>query len=464
MSKTFFFYDLETSGLSPRRDRIMQFAGQRTDLELNPIGGAINLLVKLSNDTLPSPQAIAVTKITPQQTQADGLNEPKLCNFLTQEVFTPETIITGYNSVRFDDEYMRFLLWRNFYDPYEWQWKEGRSRWDLLDVVRMVRALRPEGINWPIDKEGKATNRLELLTRENHIAHEDAHDALSDVRALIGVAKLLKTRQPQMFKFLLQVRDKRCVQKLVNLEDKHPFVYTTGKYPAIFNKTSVAFPLTAGSNGNILVFDLRYNINDILSGKIDLTNKPLANPSEGGLDLRRQFFPVVKELVPNKCPAVAPISVLEKGAGWQKIGLEKAVVQKNLQDLLERADFAEQMREAYEKKQEWISVDAESALYDGFLPESDRVKAAAVRNGRAETLADFCPHFLDERLPDLLVHYKGRNFPESLTAEEEKKWLEYRNKRLNEQLPDFLNGMKELAENGENFLAEELSLWYQSLM
>ena len=169
MKPSFYFYDLETSGLNPRSDRIMQFAGQRTDLDFNPIGEPQNILVQLADDTLPSPSAVMVTGITPQATLQDGMTEPEFCRFLIEEIATPNTTIVGYNSVRFDDEFVRHTLWRNFYDPYEWQWRDGRSRWDLLDVVRLTRALRPEGIRWPVTEDGHSTNRLELLTKLNGI-------------------------------------------------------------------------------------------------------------------------------------------------------------------------------------------------------------------------------------------------------------------------------------------------------
>ena len=141
MSKTFFFYDLETSGLNPRQDRIMQFAGQRTTLELEPIGEPYNILVKLNDDTLPNPDALMVTGITPQSTQADGYTEAEFAKLLMDEIFTEDTITVGFNNIRFDDEFIRAFFWRNFYDPYEWCWRDGRSRWDMLDVVRMTRAL-----------------------------------------------------------------------------------------------------------------------------------------------------------------------------------------------------------------------------------------------------------------------------------------------------------------------------------
>ncbi|MBR3332551.1 exodeoxyribonuclease I [Candidatus Saccharibacteria bacterium] len=440
--KTFFFYDLETSGLNPRADRIMQFAGQRTDMDLNPIGEPVNALVKMTEDALPSPGAIGVTGITPQQTLADGMSEAKFAEFVTEEIFTPNTVAVGYNTVRFDDEFMRALFWRNFYDPYEFEWKDGRSRWDMLDVVRLTRALRPEGINWPFTEDGKPTNRLELLTKMNGLSHEHAHDALSDVYATIAVAKLIRDKQPELFKFLFGMRGKNDVKKLVNLDDKKPFVYASGRYNNEFNKTTVVFPLTAGRNGNILVYDLRYNIEEV--------NK-------------ESMFPIVKELCLNKCPAVAPLGVLEKDDGWEKIGLSREKVQENLKKLLEHPEFAEKMREEREKEEDFPPAEEpEAAIYEGFLNEPDRVKAAAVRNADEDRLADFHPGFDDARLADLLLHYKGRNYPRALAADEMEKWEEYRKARIEKQAPKFLAELETLKQKDE-FLAQELYLYFESL-
>ena len=401
MGKTFFFYDLETSGLNAREDRIMQFAGQRTDLNLEPIGEPVNILVKMTDDALPSPGAINVTKITPQQTLVDGVSEAEFCKFVTEEIFVPDTVAVGYNTVRFDDEFMRAILWRNFYDAYEWEWKDGRSRWDMLDVVRLTRALRPERINWPFTDDGKPTNRLELITKLNGLEHAHAHDALSDVYATIAVAKLIKEKQPKLFEYLYKMREKNAVKKLVNLEDKQPFVYASGRYSNEFNKTTVVVPLTAGRNGNVLVYDLRYNLENIL------------NRNEEGAS----FYPIVKELCFNKCPAVAPLAVLDSQDGWSKIGLTKEQVEENLQILMEHPEFAERMRSEYEKRPEFPpAIEPEAALYDGFLNDTDRIKVAAVRNAESRNLADFHPEFIDERLPELLLHYKGRNYPECLSG------------------------------------------------
>lgn len=463
--KTFFFYDLETSGLYPREDRIMQFAGQRTDMELKPVGESVNILVKMTDDALPSPGAINVTKITPQQTLMDGMSEAEFCKYIIEEIFVPDTVAVGYNTVRFDDEFMRAILWRNFYDAYEWEWKDGRSRWDMLDVVRLTRALRPEGIKWPFKDDGKPTNRLELLTKLNGLSHEHAHDALSDVYATIAVAKLIKEKQPELFKFLFSIRNKNDVKKIVNLDEKKPFVYASGRYASEFNKTTVAFPLTSGRNGNVLVYDLRYNLDELLDeksqGDSDLGEGEATSLDHEEQQKSRSVFPVVKELCLNKCPAVAPLGVLDKNDGWEKIGLVRETVEQNLRTLLEHPEFAEQMREEYENRPEFPpAVEPEMALYDGFLNDADRTKVAKVHDAKPNELADFHPNFIDERLPELLLHYKGRNYPEALSESEAEKYEGYRRARLERQVPRF---MAELEKIQDDFIKDELLLYMQSL-
>ena len=456
--KSFFFYDLETSGLSARDDRIMQFAGQRTDLELNPIGEPVNILVKMPNDVLPSPGAIGVTKITPQMTLADGYTEVEFCQKIEDEIFVPGTIAVGYNTVRFDDEFMRATLWRNFYDPYEWEWKDRRSRWDLLDVVRMTRALRPEGINWPVTAEGKPTNRLELMTKANNLAHEHAHDALSDVYATIAVAQLVREKQGDLFNFLFNTRDKKEVKKYVDVKNPRAFVYTSGRYSGD-TKTTVVYPFAAGRNGNVLVFDLRHSLDELMAKEKNGEANEDIN-SRG----KTRFFPIVKELCLNKCPAIAPIGVLDKDNGWEKIGLDKELVKENLKILLSHPEFAKEMHKEYNEKVEYApAVEPEQAIYEGFLNDTDRIKVAAVRNADAERLADFNPAFDDERLPELLLHYKGRNFPQSLNESEMKRWEEFRKKRIERQTPKFLAELEQLAQKDE-FVAEELKLYFESLI
>lgn len=468
MAKTFFFYDLETSGLSARSDRIMQFAGQRTDMDFSPIGDPVNELVALNDDTIPSPEALLVTGITPQKTVEEGWSEAEFSKKLVEEWFTPDTIIVGFNSVRFDDEFIRHLLWRNFHDPYEWSWRDGRSRWDMLDVVRMTRALRPEGIEWPVDEKGEPTNRLELITKVNGIAHDNAHDALSDVLALIDVAKLIRTKQPQLFNYLLTMRDKKEVQKLVNLEDKKPFVYTSGRYDKQYAKTTVAFPLTSAAHGNVMVYDLRHDPTPF----VGLTQQEMAKRMNATWEERQAegFVPIpVKQLQYNRCPAVAPLGVLEQAEGWEKIGTSRQAVEANLRVLLEHPAFAENVRTAVEARPAFAPAsDPEAQLYDSFLPDGDRVRVEAVRNATPQQLVDLQPAFSDERLPTLLMRYKARSFPRSLTEAELGLWEQWRSERLQKQLPSVMKSIERLGAGSltsdREFLLSELRLWIESIM
>lgn len=468
MPKTFFFYDLETSGLSPQEARVMQFAGIRTDADLEQIGEPFNILVKLNDDVLPSPEALMVTNITPQQTQADGYTEAEFARLLSEEVFTPDTTVVGFNNIRFDDEFIRHLFWRNFFDPYEWSWKEGRSRWDLLDVVRMTRALRPEGIVWPVDDKGVATNRLELLSSVNGLDHFKAHDALSDVEALIGVTKLIRQKQPQLYEYLLRIRDKNEVKQLVNLDNKQPFVYVSGRLDSQFNKATVAFPLTAGKNSNVVVYDLRYDPTPFLQmSQQDLAKKFYATweerTSEGF-----QSLPV-KELQYNRAPAVAPLGVLAQGEGWTNIGLSEAIITKHRNILLSAPGFAENIRSIFENKKEYKkSVEPEAQLYDGFVPDIDKLRIETVRNANEHDLADFHPNFSDERLEPLLLHYKARNFPKSLAEDESIAWEKWRSAKITAGLPSFMKSLQKLSstikDEEKQFVLQELQLWAESVL
>ena len=467
MAQTFFFYDLETSGLNPRQDRIMQFAGQRTDMNLEPIGEPYNMLVTLNDDTLPSPDALMVTGITPQKTVEEGYTEAQFARMLSEEVFTPDTIAVGFNNIRFDDEFIRHLLWRNFHDPYEWSWKDGRSRWDLLDVVRLTRALRPEGINWPLDAKGEPSNRLELITGANGIAHENAHDALADVTALIAVTKLIKQKQPQLYDYLLKMRDKKVVQQLVNVDDKKPFVYASGRYDKEFAKTTVAFPLTTSRNGGVVVYDLRYDPTPF----VGLSEEKLAAKIFASWEERQaeNFVKLpVKELQYNRCPAAAPLGVLEQGDGWQKISLDLKTVQKHQNILLDNPDFAEKLRTIFENKPAFKKMpDPEAQLYDGFLNDRDRLRVEAVRNADERELADFHPDFQDERLVPLLLHYKARNFPRSLSEDDLAQWEVWRTQHLQAQLPGFMASLQRLAPTAtdeQQFILQELQLWAEAVL
>ena len=451
----------------------MQFAGQRTDMNLKPVGKPDNILVKMTPDVLPEPDAVLVHGITPQQTIGEGVTEPEFAKYLTSKVFVPDTIAVGYNNIRFDDEFVRFTLWRNFTDAYEWQWKDGRSKWDLLDVVRMLRALRPEGIKWPFASDGKPSNRLEDISQVNKLEHASAHDALSDVTAVIAVANLIKTRQPKLFDYLLRLRDKNKVAALVAAGQ--PFVYTSGRYPAEYEKTTIAVIVAPDPNKNAaLVYDLRIDPDDFTK----LSPAELAK-LWGTRGKEAPYFPV-KTISYNRCPAIAPRSVLDaKSAARLKI--DTAKIDANFAKLQKAQDFGDKLIAALEivqpKPQAQAVIDRQKVdemLYDGFVNDADKTKLRVVRAATAETLADLQLDFADERLKLLLPLYKARNYPKSLNRAEQEQWASFRRQRLlgggeNSPAARFFKRLAELGKRKDlskpdRYLLEELNLYGQSLV
>lgn len=468
---TFYFYDLETTGFNPRDDRIVQFAGQRTDMGLKPVGEPDNLLLKITPDVLPQPDAVLVHGITPQKTLAEGITEAEFTKYLTSKVFTKDTIAVGYNNIRFDNEFIRFTLWRNFTDAYEWSWKDGCSTWDLLDVTRMTRALRPEGINWPFATDGKPTNSLEFLSAVNKLDHVDAHDALSDVKASIAWAVLLKDKQPKLFDFLLEHRQKAKIAPLVS--SGIPLVYTSGRYPSEFNKTAVAVMVAEKSDkSSALMYDLRIDPDEFK----DMPPAELTRRWKDR-DENAPYFPV-KELKYNRCPAVAPLDVLEKDDGYEKLKIHKQVIRVHLKKLLAAKGFGERLLEAQEnlwpKRQAGLVDDplkVDGQLYDGFISDEDKTKTGVVRAAKPDEFSKLDLQFKDGRLNLLLPLYKARNYPKTLDSREKQTWEDFRRHKLLDsgRADNYFSRLEELSKtpgmNSEKkYLLEELNLYAQSIL
>ncbi len=471
-SQTFYFYDLETSGVNPREQRVMQFAGQRTDMDLNPVGEPDNILVKITADVLPEPDAIVLTGITPQKTLQDGISEDEFLTYFEKTIAVKDTIFVGFNTVRFDDEFMRYMHYRNLRDPYAWQWKEGKSRWDLMDVCRMTRALRPDGIVWPFASDGRPANRLGLIASVNNLLHEHAHDALSDVLASIEVAKLIKSKQPKLFSYLLEIRDKNSVKNLVS--GGEPFVYTTGAYQSEHDKTSVAVHIAEEETGGSYVFDLRYD-------PTEWVNKSVSELS-GLLEKRYQKDAPkvpIKLLKYNKCPAVAPLGVLDADT-QQRLQLNVIEIKKHAEILSNANDFWKTVDDAFKAQKKDLQTSlyshdmlVDSQLYDGFVNDHDIKLGAHVRSLTNDELIEFVPSFQDDRLNQLCLLFKARQRPETMLAEDRFKWDEYLKNRLfsggeNSRLHKFMQRLEEVAKRDyldadKRYVIEELALYAQSI-
>ncbi len=435
MALTFYWHDYETWGIDPRRDRPSQFAGIRTDAELNIIGKPLIQYCKPADDMLPHPEACLVTGITPQHAMTHGVSEAEFFAAIHQEMAQPGTCSVGYNNIRFDDEFTRYGLYRNFFDPYAREWQNGNSRWDLIDVVRLTRALRPEGIEWPTKEDGVTSFRLEELTHANGIEHADAHDALSDVYATIAMAKLIKEKQPRLFEHQLKMRNKRMVAEQLNTAIKIPVLHVSSKYPSKDGCIAMVAPLINHpvNNNSVVVYDLRVDPTLLIELDVEEIKQRVFTARE---DLPEGVERIpLKEIHINKCPVVVPLNTLSDSAAeeWQ---INVAEAERHL-DQIRQAKLDEKIKQVYSGREFDAIVDPDQALYSGgFFSDTDRHLMDYVRTTPVAELGNLDLDFADERLPEMLFRYRARNWPGELSTDEKRRWEEFRMRRLSNRQAD----------------------------
>ncbi|WP_296263254.1 exodeoxyribonuclease I [Pseudomonas sp. UBA6562] len=427
MSSSIFWHDYETTGINPRCDRPLQMAGVRTDLDLNEIEAPISLYCRPSDDILPHPAACLVTGITPQRLAEEGLGEAEFMTRVHAELARPGTCGAGYNTLRFDDEVTRYSLYRNFFDPYGREWQGGNSRWDLIDLVRTACALRPEGLNWP-EQDGRISLRLELLSRANGIDHGHAHEALSDVRATLALARLIRDRQPKLYNWLFELRSKHKVLEQIRLLE--PLVHISGRFSAQRKYLGVVLPLAwHPSNRNaLIVCDLHQDILPLLQESPDELRRRLYTRRE---DLGADQLPVPLKLVQiNRCPVLAPLSVV-RADDEQRLGIDRRLYLQRADELIQQqTHWQDKLAPMYSAQDFQVNEDPEQQLYDGFIGERDRRLCEQVRALDPQQLGQGQWMFDDARLPELLFRYRARNFPATLNEQERQRWHAFCQQRL----------------------------------
>ncbi len=440
---TFYWFDYETFGISPAWDKPAQFAGQRTTIDLEPIGDPIILYCKPPGDYLPNPHACRVTQMQPDDIASRGDNEAKFIKQVVAELGRPGTCSIGYNSIRFDDEFTRHTLFRNFHDAYQHEWKDNNSRWDLLDVVRLARALRPEGINWPVLDDGSPSNKLELLSQANNIEHAHAHDALSDVEATIGIARLLREKQPKLYQYAFENRGKQAVQKMLNYQQRKPCIQVSGMIPGAFGHTSIVMPLARhpiNQNG-IIVLDLRTDPEQLFDMNAEQIAARVFATAENLGDEERIRLRTIQT---NKCPVLVPLATMRTDdAARLNIDLDE---HKKHADILANQfteEFADTIQQSMTREWETTIDDVDGSLYSGaFFGHEDKDRFKQIRDASPMALSELGGFFKDPRCEAMLLRYRARNFPETLNKAEMEDWQTHIKERLHNDDAPWLSASK----------------------
>jgi len=427
---TYYWHDYETFGIDPQRDRACQFAGIRTDMDFNVIGEPLMLYCKTAEDYLPNPEACLITGITPQLADEKGVCEAEFIRKIQEELAQPGTCGIGYNSIRFDDEVTRNLLYRNFYDPYAREWQNGNSRWDLIDVARATQALRPDHIKWPVNEQGIPTFRLEVLTQANDITHQSAHDALSDVYATIAMARLIKQNQPRLFDYLSTNRHKAASLMLLQVGSFTPLVHISGRFAASKNCLAIILPICPHpSNSNeIIVYDLSVNPTALL----ELNAQEL----QQRVFVANDALPDGVERVPlktvhiNKSPVLAPITVV-RAEDAKRLELDIAQCLEHLKLIKASTGLDKKLAEVFTRVYAESATDLDLMIYSGgFFSPKDKASMQKIRKTAPQKLKNLVLDFDDARLQEMLFRYRGRNYPDTLSPEELADWKEFCCERL----------------------------------
>jgi exodeoxyribonuclease-1 len=436
----------------------VQFAGLRTDQDLNPVGEPLVLYSRPADDFLPQPQACLVTGISPQLAREKGVPESAFIEAIHRELALPGTCSVGYNSLRFDDEVTRYTLYRNFYEPYGREWQNGNSRWDLIDLVRTAYALRPDGIEWPLREDGLASFRLQDLTTANGIAHEAAHDALSDVHATIAIARLVRDRQPRLYDYVLRHRDKRSAQTLLDVEGMKPVLHVSGMFGAQRHNIALIVPLALHpvNRNEIICYDLSADPAPLME---------LAPEQLGELLFSRTADlpegterPGIKSVHINRCPVLVTAKMADPATA-ERLGIsgqrcrEHLAALRNYRDRDSKA-FVQKIQAIFTGRQFEPVTDPDRMLYSGgFFSQHDKKTMEQVRACSPDELAATSFPFEDSRLPEMLFRYRARNFPQSLSSDELAQWEEYRFQRLTEPEAGASICMEEFQATIEQLLA-----------
>ena len=391
--RTILWYDLETFGLNPRYDRIAQAAAIRTDMDLNPIGEPIVLYAKLSQDYLPTPSSCLITGITPQEVNEKGICEAEFIKKLRAEFMMPGTIAAGYNSIGFDDEVIRNTLYRNLYDPYEREYRNGCSRWDIINLVRATRDLRPEGLVFTTlnEETGAPSFKLTDLTAENNIeqavfwAPPSSGYAKGALRAPLTCYRLAD-------KFSRSGIRSIFVSEKGNTHPLLPLFYEAEKSSALY------------------CFDLTRDIPESAAGGYQETG--------------------IVRLMINRCPFVAPISVLdsesEKRLGFTKEEIRRKAAKAIVAPVLSRKSILEAREERTD-----IDTDPDLTIYQSFPSDHDKGVMESIRAMKPEDRLRKGEHLFDnDKYHKLLWRQVARNWPEALSEKDKASWKNFSALRL----------------------------------
>jgi len=415
MSKEFLFYDIETTGLNKAFDQIVQFAAIRTDTNLNEISRH-EFFITLNPDIVPAPHALITHRIPISEIQK-GKNEYETILEIYNLLNTPNTISLGYNTLGFDDEFLRFSFFRNLLPPYNHQFANGCSRADIYPMTVMYYLFSNDSLKWPI-KNGKVSLKLENLNTENNITQGTAHNAMVDVEVTLALAKKMKTSNQKMWDYVLGYFNKETdIQRVSKLDiaftiNNHSFregIVIDGSFGADSKFQSVALSLGSHNHYKNQSLWLRLDANDLHQ-----TNKD--NIAESTWVIRKKpgepgiILPTLDRFLGHIEPKRQEL--IQSNLKWMNHN------QTILQDIIDyHRDFTYPRIE---------NIDPDAALYQmGFLSPQESQLSEKFHKAKVEEKVNLLDEFQNPILRELAIRIIAQTNVELLSSTDKSLYDEY---------------------------------------
>lgn len=409
----FAFFDLETTGTSPAFDHPLQFAAILTDAAFREVE-RVNLRCRLAPHVIPSPQALAVTGVRPNQ-----LVDPELPNLFefAQELtalvsrWSP-AIWTGFNSIRFDEEMLRQMFYQNLQSEIFATQFNGNTRFDIMTAVFAVFQRCPDLLHWPVDETGPVRFKLDRLAPENGFEGHNAHDALGDVEATIHIARLIAERAPDLWTQLLANREKGHVQAQLDRFEPLELVGRFGGGPpkAIMG---CLCGYAAKNTNQAYFFDL---------DSVDPQELTAASDADLVAAMEGEPRPL-RSISINKVPVLLPpVMVTDEQR-------RRARVLAEAPELRQRLIAA--MAARYPADSDTAPQHVEQQIFNGFYSWNDKARLKEFQGANWPRRQEIVATFEDARLRQLGARLVAFHAPKLLSDSDRRRYIAWRRERWN---------------------------------
>ena len=404
----FVFYDTETTGLETAFDQILQFGAIRTDDDLNEVE-RINVRCRLLPHVVPSPGALLATGIRPATLVDPSLpsHYEAIQQIRAKLLEWSPAIIIGYNSLDFDENFLRQALFQTLHPTYLTN-TNGNVRGDVMRMVMATAIYAPNAISVPINDRGRDIFKLDQLAPANGFAHDHAHDAIADVEATIHMARLVRDRAPEIWDTMMGATRKQDVSELIMSEPM--FAHTAVYHASPYTYLVTCCGQNPQDNGQLAVFDLAFDPEPYLDNSVEELVGVLEGSPKPIRSIRANAQPILmsSEHLPDSAKAA---------------GVDGAERQRRVEVIQGNPGFRERVGEALAARyaDEPPSPHVEKRIYDGFPSSSDQALLQQIHEMPWEDRAAVVDQLEDDRLKEFgtrLIYFdQPEALPEAKRAE-----------------------------------------------